>query len=113
LTVFDSPFCLCPFPPPPGFPLLPYTTLFRSCTDDVHPDVAHAASLAARVVGLDIAGIDLVVSDVSRPLAAQRGAVVEVNAGPGLDRKSTRLNSSHVKISYAVFCVKKKTTRNG
>jgi cyanophycin synthetase len=54
------------------------------CTDDVHPDVAHAASLAARVVGLDIAGIDLVVSDVSKPLLPQRGAVVEVNAGPGL-----------------------------
>jgi cyanophycin synthetase len=54
------------------------------CTDDVHPDVAHAASLAARVVGLDIAGIDLVVEDISKPLAAQGGAVVEVNAGPGL-----------------------------
>ena len=54
------------------------------CTDDVHPDVAHAASLAARVVGLDIAGIDMVVTDVSKPLAPQRGAVVEVNAGPGL-----------------------------
>ncbi len=54
------------------------------CTDDVHPDVAHAASLAARVVGLDIAGIDMVVSDVSKPLLPQRGAVVEVNAGPGL-----------------------------
>ena len=54
------------------------------CTDQVHPDVAHAASLAARVVGLDIAGIDMVVTDVSKPLAPQRGAIVEVNAGPGL-----------------------------
>lgn len=54
------------------------------CTDLVHPEVAHAAVLAARVVGLDIAGIDLVAQDVSRPLAAQRGAIVEVNAGPGL-----------------------------
>ncbi|KQP19254.1 cyanophycin synthetase [Pseudorhodoferax sp. Leaf267] len=54
------------------------------CTDDVHPEVAHAASLAARVVGLDIAGIDLVAEDISRPLQAQRGAIVEVNAGPGL-----------------------------
>ncbi|MBY0469419.1 MAG: cyanophycin synthetase [Burkholderiaceae bacterium] len=54
------------------------------CTDDVHPDVAHAASLAARVVGLDIAGIDMVAEDISRPLHAQGGAVVEVNAGPGL-----------------------------
>lgn len=54
------------------------------CTDDVHPDVAHAVSLAARVVGLDVAGIDLVVQDISKPLLPQRGAVVEVNAGPGL-----------------------------
>ena len=54
------------------------------CTDDVHAEVAHAATLAARVVGLDIAGIDLVAEDISRPLQAQGGAIVEVNAGPGL-----------------------------
>ena len=40
--------------------------------------------LAARTIGLDIAGIDLVAEDISRPLAEQRGAIVEVNAGPGL-----------------------------
>jgi cyanophycin synthetase len=54
------------------------------CTDDVHPEVAHIASLAARMVGLDIAGIDLVAQDISKPLQDQGGAVVEVNAGPGL-----------------------------
>lgn len=54
------------------------------CTDEVHPETAAIASLAARVVGLDIAGIDLVCSDVSKPLAAQGGAIVEVNAGPSL-----------------------------
>lgn len=54
------------------------------CTDQVHPEVAHLAVLAARVVGLDIAGIDLVAQDIGQPLAAQGGAVVEVNAGPGL-----------------------------
>lgn len=53
-------------------------------TDDVHPSIAKTAALAARVIGLDIAGIDLVVSDVSRPLAEQGGAIVEVNAGPSL-----------------------------
>jgi cyanophycin synthetase len=53
-------------------------------TDDVHPDVAAQAVLAARVVGLDIAGVDLVAQDISQPLAAQGGAIVEVNAGPGL-----------------------------
>ncbi len=54
------------------------------CTDDVHPQVAHLVALAARVIGLDIAGVDLVAQDISRPLAEQGGAIVEVNAGPGL-----------------------------
>ena len=54
------------------------------CTDDVHPEVAHSVSLAARMVGLDIAGVDVVAQDISRPLQDQGGAVVEVNAGPGL-----------------------------
>jgi cyanophycin synthetase len=53
-------------------------------TDEVHPDVAAAAELAARIVGLDIAGIDIVAEDVSRPLHETRGAIVEVNAGPSL-----------------------------
>lgn len=53
-------------------------------TDQVHPSVAATAALAARVVGLDIAGVDLVVQDISRPLDEQRGAIVEINAGPGL-----------------------------
>ena len=53
-------------------------------TDAVHPSVAAAVALAARVVGLDIAGVDLVAEDISQPLEAQRGAIVEVNAGPGL-----------------------------
>ncbi len=54
------------------------------CTDDVHPEVDHIVSLAARVVGLDIAGVDVVAEDISRPLHEQGGAVVEINAGPGL-----------------------------
>jgi cyanophycin synthetase len=53
-------------------------------TDRVHPDVAALVSLAARVVGLDIAGVDLVAEDISRPLEEQQGAIVEINAGPGL-----------------------------
>jgi cyanophycin synthetase len=53
-------------------------------TEYVHPSVAAMAELAARVVGLDIAGIDLVAEDISRPLDQQRGAVIEVNASPGL-----------------------------
>jgi cyanophycin synthetase len=53
-------------------------------TDEVHPDTARLVALAARVVGLDIAGIDLVAEDIRRPLREQGGAIVEVNAGPGL-----------------------------
>lgn len=53
-------------------------------TDLVHPEVAAVAALAARVVGLDIAGIDLVAEDIGRPLGRQGGAIIEVNAGPGL-----------------------------
>jgi cyanophycin synthetase len=53
-------------------------------TDEVHPDVARHAIEAARVVGLDIAGVDIVAQDISQPLQGQRGVIVEVNAGPGL-----------------------------
>lgn len=53
-------------------------------TDRVHPDTVADVVLAARVVGLDVAGVDLVAEDISQPLAAQAGAIVEVNAGPGL-----------------------------
>jgi cyanophycin synthetase len=54
------------------------------CTDEVHPDIIAMAALAAQAVGLDVAGIDLVAEDISKPLSAQGGAIVEVNAGPGL-----------------------------
>ena len=53
-------------------------------TEQVHPEVAATVELAARIVGLDIAGIDLVAEDISRSLAEQGGAIVEINAGPGL-----------------------------
>jgi cyanophycin synthetase len=54
------------------------------CTDEVHPETAALCALAARIVGLDIAGVDLVCKDISQPLAGQGGAIVEVNAGPSL-----------------------------
>ena len=53
------------------------------CTDEVHPDVAYYATLAAKIVGLDIAGMDMILKDVSQPMQGQ-GAILEVNAGPGL-----------------------------
>lgn len=72
--------------PPAGKPVLVqrHGNVAFDVTDQVHPSVAAAASLAARIVGLDIAGIDLVAEDISRPLDEQGGAIVEVNAGPGL-----------------------------
>src|SRR5436309_4660708 len=71
---------------PPTSTLFPYTTLFRSPFDDLR--VRQALSEAIRREAID-------------ELGSLSGVV-------GTDRKSTRLNSSHVKISYAVFCLKKK-----
>ncbi|MCD0503648.1 cyanophycin synthetase [Bordetella petrii] len=53
-------------------------------TDDVHPELAARAVTAARTVGLDICGVDVVAETVHLPLEDQRGGVVEVNAAPGL-----------------------------
>src|SRR2546430_11067401 len=83
---------------PPRSTLFPYTTLFRSPGD---------ARLEARQ-DLPVAGpdpVDPLAGGDARALRAQRGALRQ-------DRKSTRLNSSHSPISYAVFCLKKKR-RNG
>ena len=53
-------------------------------TASLHPETAMWAVEAAHVVGLDVAGIDLLAEDLTRPLREQGGAIVEVNAGPGL-----------------------------
>src|SRR3989442_7249101 len=86
---------------PPKSTLFPYTTLFRSA---VHTLPAESRK--------DRSG-DATVSAVSR--RTRRQPVVEGCAvtRPKLDRKSTRLNSSHVRISYAVFCLKKKKNDRG
>src|SRR2546427_2775955 len=85
---------------PPRSTLFPYTTLFRSIDGTGNP--WYAADVA--VSGERIAEIgDLREAHAKREIDAQ-GRVV----APGLDRKSTRLNSSHSQISYAVFCLKKK-----
>src|SRR5436305_3851885 len=79
---------------PPRSTLFPYTTLFRS------PPAA--AGLAAAVSG------GAVRRRAPRRRADIGGAAGADAPGAGRDRKSTRLNSSHVRISYAVFCLKKK-----
>jgi cyanophycin synthetase len=53
-------------------------------TDDVHPAVAARVITAARMIGLDICGVDVVSETVTRPLEEQNGGIVEVNAAPGL-----------------------------
>src|SRR3712207_8119623 len=83
---------------PPRSTLFPYTTLFRSGGDPVGA-VEHPAGSD----GL-FAGGDLVEPAGQEPNKAGGDA-------PPLDRKSTRLNSSHANISYAVFCLKKKISR--
>jgi cyanophycin synthetase len=52
-------------------------------TDDVHPEVRYTAERIARLIGLDVIGIDLLAETLTRPLAEQSAGVVEVNAGPG------------------------------
>src|SRR5690606_41627003 len=91
---------------PPRPTLFPYTTLFRSAVDH-HVAVGflgHAGHAAGHLLeALAVGGADL---GEEVDVAAQRDAAVQVAVQQ--DRKSTRLNSSHVKISYAVFCLKKK-----
>jgi cyanophycin synthetase len=53
-------------------------------TDNIHPRNVQLAELAAQILAMDVAGIDIICRDISRPLGEQGGAVVEVNAAPGL-----------------------------
>src|SRR5256885_13140711 len=82
---------------PPRSTLFPYTTLFRS--DEA--DLDHAAlkiSRTAEALDKETAGQSVPASRDAKPHQERSGR----------DRKSTRLNSSHLVISYAVFCLKKK-----
>src|SRR3712207_7498962 len=91
---------------PPRSTLFPYTTLFRSAFDD-----ALRVGRAFEELGLRWLEEPLPTSDYPAyaPLAAALG--IPLSGGEIIeDRKSTRLNSSHANISYAVFCLKKKTT---
>lgn len=54
-------------------------------TDEVHPSIREHVVVAAKTAGLDISGIDVVCRDISRPLEEQGGAIVEINASPGLN----------------------------
>src|SRR5690242_21390607 len=94
---------------PPSSTLFPYTTLFRSRRAGVvtHAGVARAAHAApsARAYAAARHARRRAVSEHGRRMGLDRG-------GRGQDRKSTRLNSSHMSISYAVFCLKKKKSHD-
>src|SRR5690606_40046657 len=87
--------------------LFPYTTLFRSIL--VYPSLIaaeHRTEFTADVLRSDVGPLDEMLGG-----GLQRGTSTLLIGPSGVDRKSTRLNSSHVKISYAGFCLKKKTKR--
>src|SRR2546426_5386720 len=87
---------------PPRSTLFPYTTLFRSETQFDEVTVAYPT------IGDNIKRSE---KTVDRAMDKMRGLRLAFTM-PRLDRKSTRLNSSHLVISYAVFCLKKKKNHN-
>src|SRR3712207_7996832 len=87
---------------PPRSTLFPYPTLFRSVTKPAGQGFDEAAQAAAAQMEFEPAGID------GKPGAIRIEDVVRFRPAVPADRKSTRLNSSHANISYAVFCLKKK-----
>src|SRR5690349_23555973 len=92
-------------PPPPTSTLFPYTTLFRSLPHQRRHPEDLGVEQADRQGDAEREGARLAGAHVPR----RRGAPPRRERE---DRKSTRLNSSHVEISYAVFCLKKKKKKN-
>src|SRR3712207_7156060 len=93
---------------PPRSTLFPYTTLFRSDSANLRVRQAPADEGVGGLVKRMIDRLDPIGSLGGREpvIAWNSGSFAE--ASDGVDRKSTRLNSSHANISYAVFCLKKK-----
>src|SRR3712207_6916997 len=91
---------------PPRSTLFPYTTLFRSGIGRGKPDLLGDV---ARDAGAAAGEIDVLIAGGQSGVVQQRRGEQQLRVdGEPLDRKSTRLNSSHANISYAVFCLKKK-----
>src|SRR3712207_7130553 len=90
---------------PPRSTLFPYTTLFRS-EGDALPRRAGLLGDHADDAGEVAAGA---AEEVGRPRQPRPHLDAAAGRRPQADRKSTRLNSSHANISYAVFCLKKNT----
>src|SRR5688572_32329639 len=98
---------------PPRSTLFPYTTLFRSGVLSGNHGLRVRSAVKAGGLNSSNHGLRVRSSVKAGALMPNHGLRVRsaVKAG-GLDRKSTRLNSSHSQISYAVFCLKKKTPKN-
>src|SRR3712207_8106301 len=92
---------------PPRSTLFPYTTLFRSRARALDERVRTLEALAAREGTAVAADADPAAMDDPTALTDDRLRLIFTCCHPA-DRKSTRLNSSHANISYAVFCLKKK-----
>src|SRR3712207_7861379 len=92
---------------PPRSTLFPYTTLFRSVPVLLRPRLAEVAQLARQVDPGLAERLSRIPLDLLFPAFVSGTALLVASV---LDRKSTRLNSSHANISYAVFCLKKKKT---
>src|SRR5690606_41577799 len=97
---------------PPTSPLFPYTTLFRSMRVLSRASPGHAVGLMDRIWFTPPRLRRRPGPEAERWLARAEPLPVRVHGQRVQDRKSTRLNSSHVKISYAVFCLKKKKTED-
>src|SRR2546430_13674309 len=98
---------------PPRSTLFPYTTLFRSRWSLYdHPNLIRAASILFFLVVWEIYGRETDPILFTYPTAVVE-AFFKLLATGELDRKSTRLNSSHSQISYAVFCLTTKHTMIG
>src|SRR3712207_6933056 len=95
---------------PPRSTLFPYTTLFRSLVNLCTAEDGATVSCDARnrTVCPQIPGRVIESYVVQRQRLAQPDGAPVDDLSPLADRKSTRLNSSHANISYAVFCLKKK-----
>src|SRR3712207_8339386 len=93
---------------PPRSTLFPYTTLFRSAKNGASPPTQSDGMVLVGLVKTTWACIFAQSAVVYRLYGAAPESVAAHPAAPSKDRKSTRLNSSHANISYAVFCLKKK-----
>src|SRR3712207_7789640 len=93
---------------PPRSTLFPYTTLFRSSAGDttIHIPRDRNSEFSSKLLGKHQTSTN----ELEEKILAMYGKGMSTRDIQQLDRKSTRLNSSHANISYAVFCLKKKTT---